>query len=90
MAPQKTSMDAIVPAPLISVSRTAAKVPLRKRLLTIQEAAEYLGRTAPALRELQWAGKIPYIQEGRRIHFDLHDLDEWIASHKRQIPGPLE
>ncbi len=63
---------------------------LRKRLLSIKEAAEYLGRTVPALRELQWAGRLPYIQEGRRVMFDLLDLDTWIEAHKRRETHRLD
>ena len=53
-----------------------------KRLLTVQEAAEYLGRTVPAIRELQWAGRIPCVKSDRRVFFDIEDLDRFIETHK--------
>jgi excisionase family DNA binding protein len=58
--------------------------------LSIKEAAEYLGRSVHALRELQWAGRLPYVQEGRRVLFDLLDLDAWIETHKRRETHRLD
>lgn len=55
---------------------------LRKRLLGLPETAEYLGRTVWAVREMIWAGKLPYVRDGRRIMLDLNDLDEWIEKNK--------
>ena len=53
-----------------------------KRLYNIPEAALYLGRTVCAVREMIWAGKIPFIKDGRRIHIDQCDMDRWIESRK--------
>lgn len=53
-----------------------------KRLFNAAEAAIYLGRTACALRELIWAGKIPYVKFDRRIFLDVKDLDTFIEQHK--------
>ncbi len=55
---------------------------LPKRLFSIPEAAHYLGRTVCAVREMLWAGKIPFIKDGRRIHLDRGDMDSWIESRK--------
>ncbi len=41
-----------------------------KRLYSIPEAAFYLGRTVDALREILWAGTIPYVKDGRRVLLD--------------------
>jgi len=60
----------------------AEKEPIRARLLTIKEAATYLGRSVPAIRELIWKGKLPIIRPDRRIHLDLFDLEKWIEQHK--------
>lgn len=56
-----------------------------KRLFTIDEAALYLGRSACALREMVWAGKIPVVRDGKRILLDIHDMDAWIERSKTQI-----
>lgn len=56
-----------------------------KRLYSITEAAEYLGRSVWSVRELIWAGAIPYIKVGRRIHLDIIDMDSFIEKNKNQI-----
>jgi excisionase family DNA binding protein len=55
---------------------------LNKRLYSIQEASEYLGRSVWAVREMLWNGKIPYIKDGRRILLDIKDMDVWIDKNK--------
>lgn len=56
--------------------------PLKKRLLTIKEAGDYLGRSVWSVRELIWAGSLPCVKVGKRIHLDIFDLDRWIEAHK--------
>ena len=58
------------------------KEPLKKRLLTVKETAEYLGRSVASIRELIWAGTLPIVKCGKRIHCDIFDLDNWIEQHK--------
>ena len=55
---------------------------IRPRLLTIKQASVYLGRSIPALRELIWKGKLPFVRVDRRIHLDIKDLDLWIEQNK--------
>jgi excisionase family DNA binding protein len=55
---------------------------LRKRLYTIAEAAEYLGRSSWAVRSMIWAGKLPAVRDGKRILVDVYDLDRWIDANK--------
>ena len=52
------------------------------RLVSIPEAAKYIGRTAPAVRSLVSTGQLPSVQSDRRIFLDLKDLDAWITAHK--------
>ena len=54
----------------------------RKRLFTIEEAGEYLGRSTWSVRRLIWGGTLPPVRHGRRIHIDLLDLDAFIDRHK--------
>ncbi len=58
--------------------------PVRKRLYTLKEAAEYLGRSEWAMRELIWAAKLPVVRPcgGRKIFLDIEDLDGFIAQNK--------
>lgn len=53
-----------------------------KRLYSIAEAAIYLGRSVWSVRELIWKGRLPSVREGRRVHLDIIDLDEWIEKNK--------
>jgi hypothetical protein len=58
--------------------------PLRKRLYTLREGAEYLGRCEWGMRELIWAGEIPVVrvEGGRKIFLDIEDLNEFISRNK--------
>jgi len=58
---------------------------INKRLYSIKEASLYLGRSVWAVREMLWAGKIPYIKDGRRILLDIHDMESWIEKNKTQF-----
>lgn len=55
---------------------------LSKRLYNIKEGAVYLGRTVWAVREMLWAGKMPYVKDGKRILLDINDMNEWIDRSK--------
>lgn len=58
--------------------------PLRKRLYTLKEGAEYLGRSEWGMRELIWAGVIPVVkqQTARKIFLDIQDLDRFVEANK--------
>ena len=56
----------------------------RKRLYSIREAGEYLGRTPWAIREMVWSGKLKAVKGDRRIFLDVEDLDRWIEMHKTE------
>jgi excisionase family DNA binding protein len=57
---------------------------LNKRLYSIPEAGQYLGRTVWSIREMIYAGKIPYIRDGRRMLLDIYDMDSWIENNRCQ------
>lgn len=57
---------------------------LSKRLYNVAEAAFYLGRSVWAVREMLWAGKIPFVKDGKRILVDIRDMDTWIERSKTQ------
>ena len=58
--------------------------PVSKRLYTLKEAAQYLGRSEWGMRELIWAGRIPVVrvEGGRKIFLDLLDLMGFIEKNK--------
>ncbi len=58
--------------------------PVRPRLLTLKQAAKYLGRGVDSMRQLIYQRAFPVVQLGERskLWLDIHDLDRWIDSHK--------
>lgn len=56
--------------------------PIAKRLFNLKEAALYMGRPVWGIRSLIWAGKLPYIQDGRKQFIDVRDLDSYIEQNK--------
>jgi len=54
-----------------------------KRYLNIKEASEYTSIPVKTLYEWAGVGKIPSIKIGRRVLFDLHDIDNAMDKLKR-------
>ncbi len=67
---------------LVQKTDTRHKSRIPERLFTEKEAAAYLGRTVSALREIRYAGNIPFVQYQRSIRYDISDLDTWIEKNK--------
>jgi excisionase family DNA binding protein len=57
---------------------------IRPRLLTVEQAAMYLGRTKEAVQHMIASGKLPVVKTDRRVFLDVKDLDEWIDKSKMQ------
>ena len=53
-----------------------------KRLLTLDEAATYVGRSRRAMEHLAAARVVPIVRHDHRRFFDIQDLDKWIESGK--------
>ncbi len=54
-----------------------------KRYANIKEVSEYTSLPVKTLYEWAAIGKIPSIKFGRRVLFDLNDIDKTMASLKR-------
>jgi len=52
------------------------------RLLTVDQAAIYLGRTKEAVQHMVAARKLPVVRDGRRVFLDVRELDGWIEQNK--------
>jgi excisionase family DNA binding protein len=63
-------------------SREGGKI--HKRLLSVNEAAVYLGRTREAVQHMVASGKLPVVKSDRRVFLDIKDLDQWIQGCKIQ------
>jgi len=54
-----------------------------KRLMSVEEAAKYLGRTPHAIRHLIANGELEKVQRGdNRVFLDRQGLDRWIELGK--------
>ena len=76
------------------MSRPADNKPsLAKRLYTVKESAEYLGRGVHGVRDLIADGELPVIQRGDNgtQYLDVVDLDLWIEGNKKyEGRGPAQ
>lgn len=57
---------------------------VNKRLYSIKDAADYLGRSPWTVAEMVRTGKLPYIVDGKRKFLDILDINRWIDINKRQ------
>jgi excisionase family DNA binding protein len=48
------------------------------RLLSVREAAKYLGTTPKTLYSKAWRHEIPFVKLGRSLRFDIRELDKLI------------
>ncbi|NUO79353.1 helix-turn-helix domain-containing protein [candidate division KSB1 bacterium] len=53
-----------------------------KRLLSVEEAATYLGIAEWTLRGWVSRKRVPVVKLGRRTLFDPADLSDWVEKHK--------
>lgn len=54
------------------------------RLATYKEAAKFLAMPVGSLYALVHEERVPHIRLGKRVvRFDLDELEEWVAAHRR-------
>jgi excisionase family DNA binding protein len=58
--------------------------PIVPQLLSLKDAARYLGLTDWALRERVWQGHIPFVRfpGGKKQYFHVKDLEQFIEDNK--------
>lgn len=61
----------------------SSKPVIQKRILTLKEAAEYLGRSESGIRHLVSKGVLSSVEFDAKICFDIRDLDRAIEMSKR-------
>ena len=66
----------------LAASSAVADGPL---LLTIEQAAQKLGRTAPAIEHFVRENKLPVVRIDRRVFIDHRDILSLIEQHKTNI-----
>jgi excisionase family DNA binding protein len=65
------------------VSRLKGSAVLAPRLLTLSQAAVYLGLTPDALKAKVHMGRIPTVDLDKKLRFDKLDLDRIIEESKK-------
>jgi excisionase family DNA binding protein len=57
---------------------------LPHRLMSVQEAANFLGLSVSTLNKMRLSGNgPPYMKLGRRVLYDPRDLEAWSAERRR-------
>ena len=64
------------------MERTETTTTVRPRLLTVDQAATYLGRSKVSVQHLISDQAIPVVRHDRRVFLDVRDLDNWIDAAK--------
>ena len=69
----------------IPVTQTQPGAPVvTPRLLTVEQAASYLGRTKASVQHMVSSGRLPVVKADRRVFLDVRDLDFWINQNKQE------
>jgi hypothetical protein len=61
---------------------TDAVASITPRLLTVEQAATYMGRTEEAMQHMVANGKVPTVRIDRRVFLDVRDLNRLIENFK--------
>ena len=61
--------------------------PMTRRIISIQEAADYTGLSVQTLYKMVSQRRIPFVKMGRLTKFDVALLDAWIKQ-KTVMPMP--
>jgi excisionase family DNA binding protein len=62
--------------------QSSGAIAVRRRLLNVSQAAQYLGRTPKSIRHLVQRRKLRCIRADGRVMFDVSDLDAWIDMNR--------
>ena len=65
-----------------SGSAGARKGAVRPRLLDVDQAALYIGRSKHSVYRMISDGLLPTVRADRRVFLDVRDLDTWIEANK--------
>ncbi len=56
-------------------------VTLTRRLISVKEAAYYIGLSPDTVYTMASQMRIPFVKVGRRTMFDVGLLDDWLKEH---------
>jgi len=66
----------------VVVRASSALAKVQPVLLTVKDAALYLGRSEQSMQHLIFRRELPVVRVGRRVHLHKEDLDRWIERNK--------
>jgi excisionase family DNA binding protein len=78
------SMAGLIADKVVKKLVNSGTVPVQPRLLAVDQAATYLGRTKDAIQHMISAGKIAVVKSDPRVFLDVRDLEAWIEVNKQQ------
>ena len=55
---------------------------VKKRLMSIKEAADEYGASVWFWRSRLWSGDLPFVKVGRKQLIDRQDIEQFIRQHK--------
>ena len=67
----------------MKIESNSNNVTIAERYVDIKKVSEYTSLPTKTLYEWAGSGRIPSIKIGRRVLFDLHDIDKIMDSFKR-------
>jgi excisionase family DNA binding protein len=65
-----------------SANLNTSQLVVTAKLLTVEQAASYVGCAVWCIREWIWDGQLPYLRAGRRFLIETADLDRLIQRLK--------
>jgi excisionase family DNA binding protein len=65
--------------------RTSSNESVARRLINVEEAAQYLGIKANTVRKKLRLRELPYVKLGGSVRFDVKALDVLIAQHTIEV-----
>jgi excisionase family DNA binding protein len=78
-------IDALAERVAVKVAKRAQDgTSVKPRLLTVDQAAIYIGRTKEAVQHMISSSKLPSVRSDRRVFVDVLDLDAWIEDNKQR------
>jgi excisionase family DNA binding protein len=66
------------------LSKKFASITTRDRVLSLEEAAKYLGASYSSIREKMLLGKLPFFKVGNRYKVKENDLLKWIEDSRKK------
>ena len=62
----------------------SAPTQTKQNILTVEEAASFLKLAKQTVYQLVSARDIPFSKKGKRLYFQRHELEQWIAEGRKQ------